>query len=68
MDEETDPEIKAAQEKAIEARKERDEAEERVKEADDEVEKLKATKQGNLDASDQGAIQGATQSGIDTAR
>ena len=68
MDEETDPAIKAAQEKAIEARKERDEAEERVKEADDEVEKLKATKQGNLDAEDQGAIQGATQSGIDTAR
>jgi hypothetical protein len=65
MDEETDPEIKAAQEKAIKAREERDEAEERVKEADDEVEKLKATKKGNLDASDQGAIQGATQSGID---
>ena len=64
MDEETDPEIKAAQEKAIEARKKRDEAEERVKEADDEVEKLKATKEGNLDAGDQGAIQGATQSGI----
>jgi hypothetical protein len=64
MDEETDPEIKAAQEKAMDARKERDEAQERVKEADDQVEKLKATKQGNLDAGDQGAIQGATQSGI----
>jgi hypothetical protein len=64
MDEETDPEIKAAQEKAMDAHKERDEAQERVKEADDQVEKLKATKQGNLDAGDQGAIQGATQSGI----
>ena len=64
MDKETDPEIKAAQEKALEARKKRDEAQERVKDADDEVEKLKATKKGNLDASDQGAIQGATQSGI----
>jgi len=68
MDDEIDPEIKAAQEKAIEARKERDEAEKRVKEADDEVEKLKQTKQGNLDAEDQGAIQDATQSGIGAAR
>ncbi|MDH3818349.1 MAG: hypothetical protein OES21_07030, partial [Myxococcales bacterium] len=68
MDKETDPEIKAAEQEAIDARKERDEAEERVKEADDEVERLKATKKKNLDASDQGAIQGATQSGINTAR
>jgi len=68
VEEEQDPQIKAAKEKAIEARKERDAAEERVKEADDDVERLEATKQGNLDAQDQGAIQGATQSGIDTAR
>ena len=64
MEAEQDPAIKAAQDKAIKAREERDEAEKRVKEADDEVERIKATKQGNLDAQDQGAIQGATQSGI----
>jgi hypothetical protein len=68
MQAETDPEIKAARERAIEARKERDEAEERAKEADAEVERLKATKRGNLDAEDQGAIQGATQSGIGAVR
>jgi hypothetical protein len=68
MQAEQDPAIKAAQDKAIKAREERDAAEKRVKEADDEVERIKATKQGNLDAGDQGAIQGATQSGIDTAR
>ena len=68
MEAETDPEIKAAQERAIEARKERDEAEERAKEADAEVERLKATKPGNLDAEDQGALQGATQSGVGAIR
>ena len=64
MEAEQDPAIKAAEKKAIEAREERDEAEKRVKEADDEVERIKATKQRNLDGQDQGAIQGATQSGI----
>jgi hypothetical protein len=64
MEAEQDPAIRAAQDKAIKAREERDAAEERVKEADDQVERIKATKQGNLDARDQGAIQGATQSGI----
>ena len=68
VESEEDPKIKAAKEKAIEARKERDEAEDRVKEADDEVERLEAIKKGNLDAQDQGAIQGATQSGIETIR
>lgn len=68
MEEETDPEIKAAEQKAIEAREELDEAEKRVKEADGEVERLKSIRQENLDAQDQGAIQGATQSGIETAR
>jgi hypothetical protein len=64
MEEEQDPAVKAAQDKAIKAREERDEAEKRVKEADGEVERIKATKQENLDGQDQGAIQGATQSGI----
>jgi hypothetical protein len=68
MREETDPEVKAAQQRAIEAREALDEAEERVKEADDEVERLKGTKRENLDKDDQGAIQGATQSGIETVR
>jgi len=68
MEGEEDPAVKAAKEKAIEARKERDEAEDRVKEADEEVERLEAKEQENLDAQDQGAIQGATQSGINTAR
>jgi hypothetical protein len=68
MEAETDPDVKAAQERAIEARKERDEAEERAKEADAEVERLKATKPGNLDAEDQGALQGATQSGVGAVR
>ena len=68
MEEEEDPEVKAAKQRAIEAREELKEAERKVKEADDEVEKLERTKPSNLDAADQGAIQGATQSGIDTAR
>ena len=68
MEEEQDPEIKAAKQRAIEAREELEEAEQKVKEADDEVDRLERTKPGNLDAEDQGAIQGATQSGIGTAR
>ena len=67
---EEDPKLKAAKEKAIEARKEVLEAEQRVKEADQEVEKIEQQKREkeNLDSSDQGAIQGATQSGIETIR
>ncbi|MGB5191898.1 MAG: hypothetical protein WBN70_02875 [Polyangiales bacterium] len=68
MDEETDPEIKAAKQRAIEARKVLDAAKEDVKKAEDEIEKLEATKKKNLDAADQEAIQGATQSGIQTIR
>lgn len=68
MREETDPELKAAQREAIEAREALDAAEERVEDADDRVERLKSIKRGNLDQEDQGAIQGATQSGIETIR
>ena len=48
----------------------REEAEKRVKEADEEVERLKRKKQQeeNLDEADQGAIQGSTQTGIETIR
>jgi hypothetical protein len=68
MEAETDPDIKAAQERAIEAREQSDEAEQRATEADAEVERLKATKPGNLDEEDKGALQGATKSGIGGGR
>lgn len=65
---ETDPELKAAELEALEAREALDEAEKRVRDADDELDRLKSTKHGNLDEEDQGAIQGATQSGVETVR
>lgn len=67
---EEDPELKAAKEAAIEARKEVIEAGMRVKEADQEVERIEreGREKENLDSSDQGAIQGATQEGIETIR
>jgi hypothetical protein len=69
MQEEEDPELKAAKEKALDARKELDEAETRVKEADKELQRIEQRKKpGNLDSDDQGAIQGATQQGIQTIR
>jgi hypothetical protein len=72
MEEEMDPEIKAAKQRAVEAREEADSADERAKEAEGEVKRLevlrKIQKGENLDESDQGAIQGATQSGIETIR
>jgi hypothetical protein len=70
MEAEQDREIKAAEQKAIEAREGREEAEKRVQEADEEVERLKREKQQNenLDEADQGAIQGSTQTGIETIR
>ena len=68
MDEEADPEIKAAKQRAIDARRELDAAKEVVEEADDELERLEETKKKNLDSADQDAIQDATQSGIETIR
>lgn len=70
FEEEEDPEIKAAKQEAIEAREELDEAERRVEEADREVERLEseAKREGNLDESNQRAIDAATQSGIETFR
>jgi hypothetical protein len=65
----TDPELKAAEEKAIEAREELEAAEKKVKEADKEVDRIRLKKMpGNLDSDDQGAIQGATQKSINTIR
>jgi hypothetical protein len=55
---------------AIDARKEALEANIEVRRADEEVDRLidKSKGQENLDTEDQGAIQGATQSGINTIR
>ena len=69
MKEEEDPELKAAKQNALDARQELDAAEERVKKADKELERIEQRKTpSNLDAEDQGAIQGATQQGIQTIR
>lgn len=61
-------EVKAAKQKALDARKELEEAREKLKEADQEVERLERQEKENLDANDQGAIQGATKSGVDVIR
>jgi len=72
MEEETDPELKAAKERAVEARAQADSANEKAEEAEREAKKLellKKVREGeNLDAGDQGAIQGSTQTGIETIR
>jgi len=70
MEDEEDPAVKAAKERVIEARGEADAADERVKEAEEELEAVEQEKREkeNLDAADQGAIQGATQQGIGTVR
>ena len=72
MEEETDPEVKAAKERAVEARAQADSANEKAEEAEREAKKLellKKVREGeNLDAGDQGAIQGSTQTGIETIR
>jgi uncharacterized membrane protein len=70
MEDEEDPEVKAAKERVIEARQEADAADERVKELEEEVEALEQEKREkeNLDAADQGAIQDTTQQGIGTVR
>ena len=72
MEQETDPQVKAAKERAVEARAQADSANERAEEAEREAEKLELLKKiregENLDAGDQGAIQGSTQTGIETIR
>jgi hypothetical protein len=70
MEDEEDPAVKAAKEQVIEARQEADTADERVKEAEKELEAVEQEKREkeNLDANDQGAIQGATQQGIGAGR
>jgi hypothetical protein len=70
MEDEEDPAVKAAKERAIEARQEADAAAERLEEAEKELEKVEQEKRekGNLDENDQGALQGATQQSIGAGR
>ena len=70
MEDEVDPAVKAARERTIEARQEADAADERLKEAEQDLDRVEQEKheKENLDAGDQGAIQGATQQGIGTGR
>ncbi|MGB8224618.1 MAG: hypothetical protein WCF10_18655 [Polyangiales bacterium] len=69
MEEETDPEIKAAKERAIDARRQAEEAERRARQADEEVQELEERKgTRELDEEDQKALQGGTQTGINTLR
>jgi long-subunit fatty acid transport protein len=69
MQEETDPELKAAKARAIEARRQAEEAEQRAKEADEEVQELEEQKgTQDLDQEDQEALQGTTETGINTLR
>jgi hypothetical protein len=70
MEDEVDPAVKAARERTIDARQEADAADERLKEAEQELEDVEQEKREkeNLDAADQGAIQGATQQGIGSGR
>jgi len=70
MADEENPAVKAAKEQVIEARTEADAADERLKEAEKELEAVEQEKREkeNLDAGDQGAIQGATQQGIGAGR
>jgi hypothetical protein len=70
MEDEVDPAVKAARERTIEARQEADAADGRLKEAEQDLDRVEQEKREkeNLDAGDQGAIQGATQQGIGTGR
>ncbi len=70
MEDEEDPAVKAAKEQVIEARQKADAADERVKEAEEELEAVEQEKREkeNLDAGDQGAMQGATKQGIGAGR
>jgi len=70
MEDEEDPAVKDAKERAIEARQEVDAANERLEEAEKEVERTEQEKREkeNLDGNDQGALQGATQQSIGAGR
>jgi len=67
---EEDPAVKAAKERVVEAKEDADAAAEAVKAAEKKLEQVEFEKREkeNLDGSDQGAIQGATQQGIGAGR
>lgn len=70
LGDEEDPEIRAAKQRAIDARKEALDADIKVREADEEVEELirKSKGESNLDEEDQEALQESTVGGINTLR
>ena len=70
LGDEEDPEIKAAKQRAIDARKEALDADIKVREADEEVEQLirKSKGESNLGEEDQEALQESTVGGIKTLR
>ena len=65
---EENPELKALKQDALDARRQRDEAEKRIRDTDKRIRAFEQREKRNLDESDQDAIQGATQTGIDTFR
>ncbi|NNE19025.1 MAG: hypothetical protein HKN10_11165, partial [Myxococcales bacterium] len=68
IEDEENPELKALEQEALDARRQRDEAEKRIRDTDERIRAFEQREKRNLDESDQGAIQGATQTGIDTFR
>lgn len=70
MEDEEAPAVKAAKQRAMKVRQEVDAAGERLKEAEQELETVEQEKRQkeNLDANDQGALQGATQQSIGAGR
>ena len=68
IEEEENPELRALKQEALDARTQRDEAEQRIRDADERIEDFKQREKRNLDESDQDAIQGKTQTGIETFR
>ena len=68
IEEEDDAALKALKQDALNAREQRDEAEKRIKESDEKIKTFEQSEKKNLDQQDQGAIQGATQTGVETLR
>jgi hypothetical protein len=68
IEDEENTELKALKQDALGARTQRDEAEQRIRDADERIRAFEGREKSNLDESDQDAIQGKTQTGIDTFR
>jgi hypothetical protein len=65
---EENPELRALKQGALDARRQRDEAEKRIRDTDKRIRAFEQREKRNLDESDQDAIQGKTQTGIETFR